>query len=103
MTHGWTRGATADPMDLLKSTQALPLGGVLYTDLGVEGRRTGVRDALVREVLGGSSHPVYVAGGVASVADLELLKDLGAAGAILGSALYAGDLKLREALGVEGP
>ena len=40
-------------------------------------------------------------GGVGSLADLEKLRELGVAGAIVGKALYSGDVSLVEALALE--
>ena len=42
--------------------------------------------------------PVLAAGGVASIDDLLVLRDLGCEGAIAGSALLAGRFTLRQAL-----
>ncbi len=39
-----------------------------------------------------------VAGGVTTVEDVRVLRELGAAGAVLGSALYAGRITLADAL-----
>jgi phosphoribosylformimino-5-aminoimidazole carboxamide ribotide isomerase len=41
---------------------------------------------------------VIAAGGVASVQHLIMLKKLGAEGAIIGKALYTGDIDLKQAL-----
>jgi phosphoribosylformimino-5-aminoimidazole carboxamide ribotide isomerase len=44
------------------------------------------------------SIPVLVSGGVSSKADVCAVKELGAGGCILGSALYSGKISLKEAL-----
>jgi len=41
---------------------------------------------------------VIAAGGVGSVEDIQRLADCGVEGAIVGRALYTGDIKLRDAL-----
>jgi phosphoribosylformimino-5-aminoimidazole carboxamide ribotide isomerase len=42
--------------------------------------------------------PVIAAGGISSLQHLKMLKDLGAEGAIVGTALYTGDIDLKRAL-----
>jgi phosphoribosylformimino-5-aminoimidazole carboxamide ribotide isomerase len=42
--------------------------------------------------------PVVVAGGVSSGSDVAGLRDAGAYGAVLGSALYSGKIALKDAL-----
>ena len=42
--------------------------------------------------------PVIASGGVATLADLAQLRGAGAAGVIIGSALYRGDFSLPEAI-----
>jgi phosphoribosylformimino-5-aminoimidazole carboxamide ribotide isomerase len=42
--------------------------------------------------------PVVVSGGISSSGDVHALREVGAAGAVLGSALYAGKVRLSEAM-----
>lgn len=100
MTHGWAKGSGIAVGELLRVLSSLPLAGLLYTDLDVEGRGAGVRREATASILEATSHPVYVAGGVARLEDIALLRDLGAAGAVLGSALYSGLLSLEGAMEV---
>jgi phosphoribosylformimino-5-aminoimidazole carboxamide ribotide isomerase len=44
--------------------------------------------------------PVVIAGGISSTQDIRMLKDIGAYGAVLGSALYSGKISLKAALEV---
>jgi phosphoribosylformimino-5-aminoimidazole carboxamide ribotide isomerase len=41
---------------------------------------------------------VIAAGGISSILHLKMLKQLGVEGAIVGKALYTGDIKLKEAI-----
>lgn len=90
--RGWTEGAGVGVSDFLKSLAGLPLAGVLWTDVDREGRMQGVDPVGVRSVIGTSSHAVWVSGGVRSMEDLVGLSEAGAAGAVLGMALYQGAL-----------
>ena len=52
----------------------------------------------VRKLIDGVHIPVVVAGGVSSPSDVAGLRDAGAFGAVLGSALYSGKITLKDAL-----
>ncbi len=54
----------------------------------------------VREVVESLVNPVYVAGGFSSVEEIRFAKRCGAAGVVVGSALYTGRLKFEDALRV---
>jgi phosphoribosylformimino-5-aminoimidazole carboxamide ribotide isomerase len=72
----------------------------LYTNIDIEGLAMGInRENL--EFLRKIKRPFYVAGGISSIEDILFIKKLGARGAILGSALYMGKIKLEEALRLE--
>ena len=46
----------------------------------------------------GEGFRVIVAGGVATIGDIRMIREIGAAGCIIGSALYEGALSLPQAL-----
>jgi phosphoribosylformimino-5-aminoimidazole carboxamide ribotide isomerase len=46
----------------------------------------------VTAVLAAATHPLWVSGGVTTIDELRFLRDGGAAGAVLGMALYTGVL-----------
>jgi phosphoribosylformimino-5-aminoimidazole carboxamide ribotide isomerase len=73
-------------------------GALLYTNVSVEGLQQGIDPEPVRALLEAVSCPVVVAGGISSPADVRTLRVLGADGVVLGSALYAGRITLREAM-----
>ena len=73
-------------------------GSLLYTNVAVEGLQRGIDLEPVRALIEFVPCPVVVAGGVTTAEDVRLLRGLGAAGAVLGSALYAGKILLAEAL-----
>lgn len=89
---GWTEASEQDVLDFVRGLASLPLAGVLSTDVGREGRVQGIERAGVARVLDGSPHPVWISGGVTTVDELQWLRERGAAGAVLGMALYSGIL-----------
>ena len=97
VVSGWTEGTGIDPADAATRYEDLGAGGILFTDVDVEGRLEGVRADPVRRVVEATSIPVVASGGVATVEDVRTLSEAGAAAVIVGTALYEGRFTLREA------
>ncbi|MFP3949007.1 MAG: HisA/HisF-related TIM barrel protein, partial [Longimicrobiales bacterium] len=88
LVRGWTEESGLRVEDLLERLAPLPLAGVLCTDVGREGRMEGIHRKGVRAVVEGTDHRVWISGGVTSMDELRFLDEVGAAGAVLGMALY---------------
>jgi phosphoribosylformimino-5-aminoimidazole carboxamide ribotide isomerase len=95
--HGWQETA-GDYLDWATKFEELGAGSLLYTNVDVEGLQQGVRFGTVKRLIDHVGIPVVVAGGVSSRADVAGLRDAGAHGAVLGSALYSGKISLKDAL-----
>jgi phosphoribosylformimino-5-aminoimidazole carboxamide ribotide isomerase len=95
--HGWQETA-GDYLDWARRFEAQGVGSLLYTNVDVEGLQKGVRFEPVRRLIDAVHIPVVVAGGVSTVLDVAGLRDAGAFGAVLGSALYSGKIILKDAL-----
>ncbi len=94
---GWQETA-GDYIEWAQLFEQLGAGSLLYTNVDVEGLQAGIAQEPVKALIEAVSIPVVVAGGVSSVADVSALRRLGAAGCVLGSALYSGKIHLNEAL-----
>jgi phosphoribosylformimino-5-aminoimidazole carboxamide ribotide isomerase len=95
--HGW-RETAGDYLSWAGTFERLGAGSLLYTNVDVEGLQKGIAIEPVKNLIGKVGIPVVVAGGVSSRADVALLREAGAYGAVLGSALYSGKINLSEAL-----
>jgi phosphoribosylformimino-5-aminoimidazole carboxamide ribotide isomerase len=95
--HGWQETA-GDYLDWAARFEQLGAGSLLYTNVDVEGLQQGVRFRPVKCLIDRVGIPVVVAGGVTSRSDVTGLRDAGAHGAVLGSALYNGKITLKDAL-----
>jgi len=96
---GWqeTTGVALD--DLLKGYLPAGLVHILCTDISRDGKLTGPNSALYAQLV--QRFPtlqIQASGGVSSLDDLRTLQTTGAAGAIVGRALYENKFTLREAL-----
>jgi phosphoribosylformimino-5-aminoimidazole carboxamide ribotide isomerase len=99
VVRGWQEPA-GDYLAWAGKLEAAGAGSLLYTNVDVEGLQQGIRPEPVRRLLSVTRLPVVVAGGISSAADVALLRDMGAAGVVLGSALYSGKISVREAMEV---
>jgi phosphoribosylformimino-5-aminoimidazole carboxamide ribotide isomerase len=95
--QGWTEAAGA-AAEHLQRWCAWPAAGVIRTDVGRDGAMIGPDLHGLRACVEAYGGPVIASGGVATVDDLEACADAGAAGAIVGRALYEGRLDLSAAL-----
>ncbi len=95
--NGWQETA-GDYLEWASRFERLGAGSLLYTNVDVEGLQQGVRFEPVKRLIRSVNIPVVVAGGVSTRSDVAGLRDIGARGAVLGSALYSGRIKLRDAL-----
>ena len=88
LRKGWTEASALELATYLPGLAELPLGGILSTDVGREGRLQGIDRGAAGAVIAASPHPVWASGGVTTIAELEYLDGAGAAGVVLGMALY---------------
>ncbi len=96
---GWqeTTGVALD--DLLNGYLPAGLVHILCTDISRDGKLTGPNSALYAQLVKRfPSLQIQASGGVSSLDDLRTLQGTGAAGAIVGRALYENKFTLQEAL-----
>ncbi|MCX6698792.1 MAG: 1-(5-phosphoribosyl)-5-[(5-phosphoribosylamino)methylideneamino]imidazole-4-carboxamide isomerase [Methanomicrobiales archaeon] len=94
---GWQTTA-GNYLDWAVRFESLGAGYLLYTNVDVEGLQEGVNFTPVKALLERVRTPVIVAGGVSGVDDINGLAQMGVYGAVLGSSLYSGRVRLRDAL-----
>lgn len=92
VVRGWTAGAGMAADVLLRSLDPLPLAGVLVTDVDREGSMCGADAPRFARLSRATGHALIASGGVANTRDLYALRAAGAAGVVLGMALYSGAL-----------
>lgn len=99
MVRGWQEATGLEAIEFLRSLEAMPLGGIIYTDVARDGTMQGPDLELVREVTEASPYPVFASGGIASLDDVRRLSRVkGLAGMIIGKALYEGAISLTQAV-----
>jgi len=97
--RGWTALLEEPLFALVERVGELGFSAVVLTDIGRDGMLEGPNLDLLQDILPKSPVPVIASGGVTSLEDVRRLSEMqGLFGAIVGKALYAGTLSLREAL-----
>lgn len=97
-TRGWLQQSKVTAGELAARMVGLGARRFIYTDISRDGTLTSPNFEAVAELLSQVSVPVIAAGGISSVEHLPRLAALGAEGAIVGRAIYTGDVKLEEAV-----
>ena len=98
------RGWTKEGGDLFETIARLDSDGCaryIVTDVAKDGTLTGPNLELLKEVCAATSKPIVASGGVSKLADLialHQLVEIGIEGAIVGKAIYSGNLDLVTAL-----
>jgi phosphoribosylformimino-5-aminoimidazole carboxamide ribotide isomerase len=99
-TRGWVQGTSMSAIQLAKDMVGLGVKRFIYTDIARDGTLSGPNYAGISELIEAIRLPVIAAGGVASLEHLRVLKRLGVEGAIIGKALYTGDIDLQQAVAI---
>jgi phosphoribosylformimino-5-aminoimidazole carboxamide ribotide isomerase len=97
-TRGWLRDTEQTAAELALSMRELGARRFVCTDITRDGTLTEPNFSSISEMIEAVRLPVIAAGGVTSINHLKMLSKLGAEGAIIGRALYTGDINLKQAL-----
>ncbi|MBQ2687038.1 MAG: 1-(5-phosphoribosyl)-5-[Clostridia bacterium] len=95
---GWTETANKTCFDFCKELEEMGVDTVICTDISKDGLLSGTNLELYRELQGKFNINFTASGGVTSLEDIKALKEIGVYGAILGKALYTGNIDLKEAV-----
>ncbi|MHA7305775.1 bifunctional 1-(5-phosphoribosyl)-5-((5-phosphoribosylamino)methylideneamino)imidazole-4-carboxamide isomerase/phosphoribosylanthranilate isomerase PriA [Arthrobacter sp. TMN-49] len=102
--RGWTKEG-GDIWEVLARLEDAGCARYVVTDVTKDGTLRGPNVELLREMCSRTNKPVVASGGISSLEDLRVLRELvgdGVEGAIIGKALYSGQFTLPQALDVAG-
>lgn len=99
-THGWTETSTVSCMEFCRFLESIGVSAIICTDISKDGAMSGTNLALYQELQKELHMDITASGGVSSLADVRALKAYDLYGAILGKALYTGDVVLKDALDI---
>ena len=104
-TKGWLETSEVEAVELAERMAKLGAAAIIYTDIYRDGTMQGPNLDALRELAQTITIPVIASGGVSSVTDLLSLlslESIGVTGAIVGRAIYTGDVVLKEAIRAVG-
>jgi len=101
-TDGWLETSSTPAVELANRFSDVPLAAIVYTDIATDGMLAGPNLSAMAQMQQHVNVPVVASGGVTTVEDVRALAEAGLAAAIIGRALYAGNINLPEALAAAG-
>ena len=96
--HGWQKDTVFEVLQLSREMVDAGVRRFIYTDIRKDGTLTEPNFGMINRLLAEANVPVIAAGGISKMEHLRRLKELGVEGAIIGKALYTGDIDLGEAI-----
>ena len=96
--HGWQKNTVVDILQLSREMTDAGVKRFIYTDIKRDGTLTDPNFDMAERLIAEAGVPIIMAGGISSLEHLRRIKELGAEGAIIGKALYTGDINLGEAI-----
>jgi len=99
-THGWMKISTMTVLELSSMMAAIGARRIIYTDVKRDGTLTEPNYEVTAELVKSLNIPVIASGGISAPDHIRKLAALGVEGAIIGRALYTGDIDLKEALAI---
>jgi len=95
---GWTETSNHDAVEFCETVGELGVQTLICTDISKDGMLSGTNMELYRTLRSKLTIGLIASGGVSTIDEIKILSELGMDGAILGKALYTGDIDLTEAM-----
>ncbi|MDQ6748120.1 MAG: 1-(5-phosphoribosyl)-5-[(5-phosphoribosylamino)methylideneamino]imidazole-4-carboxamide isomerase [Candidatus Dormibacteraeota bacterium] len=96
--HGWEKAAGRTVLEMIELYRDAPVAGFIYTEISRDGALQGAATEDLADLVSRTDHPVILSGGITTVDDLSAAAAAGAAGAIVGRAIYEGRLTVADAV-----
>lgn len=95
-TCAWTEVSDNDIVTFVTKYRELGVKFCICTDIDKDGMLEGPSTDLYREILSVTDINLIASGGITTLKDIEMLKEAGCEGAIIGKAVYEGKLTLKD-------
>ncbi len=102
VVEGWKEKTEKPVLALAREFEGMGVGSILFTSVDVEGSMRGVAAEEIRQLADAVKIPIFAAGGVGSIDDVRIAREAGAAGLVVGMALYERKFTLKQAMEVAG-
>lgn len=95
---GWEEVSDITAVDLCLKMKEMGVKTIIYTDISKDGMMSGPNIDSTRELIEKTGMDIIASGGVSCMQDIENVKNINAAGVIIGKALYNGALDLKQVI-----
>lgn len=95
---GWEDVSGTDALEFAAQMEKIGVRTIIYTDIATDGMLKGPNLEAMRCMASAVGIDVVASGGVTTVEDVAALKETGVEGAIIGRALYTGNIDLKTAI-----
>jgi phosphoribosylformimino-5-aminoimidazole carboxamide ribotide isomerase len=96
--EGWAKTSNFTATGFAKKMEDLGAKTIIYTDISTDGTLSGPNLKAMEEMVKAVNIDVIASGGVSKLEDIKNLKEVGVSGAIIGKALYTGNIDLKQAI-----
>ena len=97
---GWLETSNVSGIEFLEKMESLGVKTIICTDISRDGAMRGTNRELYKELSEKFSMDIVASGGVSTIEDVKALREMDLYGAIVGKAIYTGDIDLTEAIEV---
>lgn len=97
-TEGWLDTSNVHYIEMAKMMEAVGVQTIIYTDISKDGMLSGVNGEQLDALNQAVSCSIIASGGVKSIEDILLCKQMNLYGVICGKSIYSGSLNLAEAV-----
>lgn len=98
--EGWLSTSDTPALEFCSQMREIGVKHIIYTDIARDGVGKGIDLDLFRTLAQIEGLEISASGGITTLDEIAALRDMGLYGAVLGKALYKGDIDLKEAIKV---
>ena len=96
--EGWQTNSKIEYIDFAKQMESIGVKTIIYTDISRDGTLSGPNFEATGKINDMVTCNIIASGGMKCIEDIKKLKKMNIYGAIIGKALYSGDISLKEAI-----
>jgi phosphoribosylformimino-5-aminoimidazole carboxamide ribotide isomerase len=97
-THGWEQVSNLEAVSFALTMKEMGIHHIVYTDISKDGTMEGPNIEQTKNLIEQTGMGIIASGGVSKMQDLYETQAIGAAGTIIGKALYLNAINLKEAI-----
>ncbi|KGO13790.1 1-(5-phosphoribosyl)-5-[(5-phosphoribosylamino)methylideneamino]imidazole-4-carboxamide isomerase [Clostridium botulinum] len=96
--NGWLNVSSINYIDFAKEMEKIGVRNIIFTDISKDGTLKGPNLNQLKKLNESISCNIIASGGIKDIEDLKAIKEMDIYGAIVGKAIYSGNINLNEAI-----